>query len=44
MSRTELEESFADSWRIDSIDETHMRVTYTEQSPSAWRAVMTRVS
>ena len=43
VSKQELYLSFADGWRVDSIDEARMIVTFAPDGAFAWRAVMTRV-
>jgi hypothetical protein len=41
--RAELEVSFAEGWRVDSIEEVAMSVTFAPGHIPAWLAVMTRV-
>ena len=44
VSKEELCASFADGWRVDSIDEARMSVTFAPDGAFAWRAVLTRVN
>jgi len=43
VKKAELQECFADGWRVDSIEEVRMSVTFAPDGIAAWRAVMTRV-
>jgi SAM-dependent methyltransferase len=43
VSRAEIEASFADGWRIDSIDPVTMEVTVDPAGVRAWLAALTRV-
>jgi hypothetical protein len=38
----ELRQSFADGWRVDSIEETVLDVTISPEGAKAWLAVVTR--
>ena len=42
VSKDEPYLSFADGWRVDSIDEARMIVTFAPDGAFAWRAVLTR--
>ncbi len=44
VSKDELDLSFADGWRADSIDEARMVVRFAPDGAFAWRAVLTRVN
>jgi SAM-dependent methyltransferase len=42
VSRAEIESSFADGWRIDSIQETRIELTWNAEGARAWLVAMTR--
>jgi SAM-dependent methyltransferase len=42
LSRAEIESSFADGWRIDSIEESRIELTWNPQGARAWLVAMTR--
>jgi len=44
VSKEELYVSFADGWRLDSIDEARMIVTFAPDGAFGWRTVLTRVN
>ncbi len=41
--RDELRQSFADGWRVDSIEETVLEITISPEGAQAWLASFTRV-
>jgi len=43
VSRAEIEASFAGGWRIDSIEESRIELTYDPAGARAWLVVMTRL-
>ena len=42
VSRSEIETSFADGWRIDSIEESRIELTWNAEGAQAWLVAMTR--
>src|SRR5664280_1151263 len=44
VSKEELYVSFAEGWRLDSIDEARMIVTFAPDGAFGWRTVLTRVN
>ena len=43
VARTEIESAFADGWRIDSIEESRIELTYDPEGARAWLVAMTRL-
>jgi len=43
VGRTEIESSFADGWRIDSIEQSGIEITIDPEGAHAWRVSATRV-
>jgi cyclopropane fatty-acyl-phospholipid synthase-like methyltransferase len=44
VSRAEIESSFADGWRIDSIEESRIELTWNPDGARAWMVATTRES
>ena len=44
IKREEIEASFADGWRIDSIEPSALEITIGPEGARAWLASITRVS
>jgi SAM-dependent methyltransferase len=42
VSRAEIESSFVDGWRIDSIEESRIELTWNPEGARAWLVAMTR--
>jgi hypothetical protein len=43
VAQQEIRSSFADGWRVDSIEPTELEITVAPQAALAWLSVITRL-